>query len=38
MTKDCIATTYVCYSLYFTMGHPFPPQNCPFPLGIWTTI
>jgi len=18
-------------SLYFTMGYPFPPQNCPFP-------
>ena len=23
-------------SLYFTMGRPFPPQNCPFPWGIWT--
>ena len=22
-------------SLYFTMGRPFHPQNCPFPLGIW---
>jgi len=20
-------------SLYFTMGHPLPPQNCPFPWG-----
>jgi len=24
--------------LYFTMGRPFPPQNCPFPWGIWTSI
>jgi len=23
-------------SLYFTMGHPFPPQNCHFPWGKWT--
>jgi len=23
-------------SLYFTMGWPFLPQNCPFPWGIWT--
>ena len=23
-------------SLYFTMIRPFPPQNCPFPWGIWT--
>ena len=23
-------------SLYFTMGRSFPPQNCPFPWGIWT--
>jgi len=23
-------------SLYFTMGRPFPPQNSPFPWGIWT--
>ena len=23
-------------SLYFTMGRPSPPQNCPFPWGIWT--
>jgi len=23
-------------SLYFTMGRPFPPQNCPFAWGIWT--
>jgi len=23
-------------SLYFTMGRPFNPQNCPFPWGIWT--
>ena len=22
-------------SLYLTMGHPFPPQNCPFVRGIW---
>ena len=21
-------------SLYFIMGHPFPPKNCPFPL-LW---
>jgi len=25
-------------SLYFTMGRPFSPQNCPFSLGIWTPI
>jgi len=25
-------------SLYFTMGRPFPPQNCLFPWGIWTLI
>jgi len=25
-------------SLYFTMGRPFPPQNCPFPWGMWTPI
>jgi len=25
-------------SLYFTMGCSFPPQNCPFPWGIWTPI
>ena len=25
-------------SLYFTMGRPFPPQNFPFPWGIWTAI
>jgi len=23
-------------SLYFTMGRPIPPQNCPFPWGTWT--
>ena len=23
-------------SLYFTMGRPILPQNCPFPRGIWT--
>ena len=23
-------------SLYFTMRRPFPPQNRPFPRGIWT--
>jgi len=22
--------------IYLTMGRPFPPQNCPFPWGIWT--
>jgi len=22
-------------SLYFTMGRPLAPQNCPFPWGIW---
>jgi len=26
-TDDCRV------SLYFTMGRPFPPQNCPFPWG-----
>jgi len=25
-------------SLYFTMGRPFPPQNCPFAWGIWTHL
>ena len=24
--------------LYFTMRRLFPPQNCPFPWGIWTAI
>ena len=33
--KDHIAAAHGRYSLYFTMGHPFP-QNCPFPWGIWT--
>jgi len=23
-------------SLYFTMGCHFPPQNCPFPWGMWS--
>ena len=23
-------------SLYFSMGRPFPPNNCRFPWGIWT--
>jgi len=31
-TDDCRV------SLYFTMGRPFLPQNCPFPWGIWTSI
>jgi len=26
-------TTHGRVSLYFAMGHPFPPQNCPFPWG-----
>jgi len=25
-------------SLYFTIGHPFSPQNCPFTWGIWTPV
>jgi len=29
-TDDCRV------SLNFTMGRPFPPQNCPFPRGIWS--
>ena len=24
--------------LYFTIGRPFPPQKCPFPWGICTSI
>jgi len=24
-------------ALYFTMGRPFPPQNCPCTWGIWTS-
>ena len=31
-------TAFRRVSLYFTMGRPFPPQNCPFPWGIRTPI
>ena len=33
---SCFCTAYGRKSLYFTMGRPFFPQNCPFPRGIWT--
>jgi len=29
-------TDHCRVSQYFTMGRPFPLQNCPFPWGIWT--
>jgi len=32
-TTGSIAATHGRYSLQFTMGRPFPLQNCPFPLG-----
>ena len=33
---SCFCSAHGRHSLYFTMGHPFPPQNCPFAWGIWT--
>jgi len=30
---SCFCTAHSRESLYFTMGSPFPPQNCPFALG-----
>jgi len=30
---SCFCTVYRRMSLYFTVGRPFPPQNCPFPSG-----
>jgi len=35
LTTGCIATTHGRYSLYFTMGRPFP-QDCPLPWAIRT--
>ena len=35
---SCFRTSDCRVSLYFTMGCPFPPQNCPLPWGIWTPI
>jgi len=34
----CFCTDDRRVSLYFTIGCPFPPQNCPFPWGIWTHL
>jgi len=31
-----LCTAHGTASIYFTMGRPFPPQNCPFPREIWT--
>jgi len=33
---SCFCTACGRVSLYFTMGRPFSPQNCPFAWGIWT--
>jgi len=30
---SCFCKAHLTVSLYFTMGHSFPPSNCPFPLG-----
>jgi len=35
---SCFCTDDRRVSLYFTMGRPFPPQNCPFPWGDLDTI
>ena len=38
LTKGRIAAELRRYSLYYTMGHLFSPQNCPFLWGeIWNS-
>ena len=33
---SCFRTVRGTESLQFTMGHPFPPQSCPYAYMIWT--